>query len=123
MHDTYTILQFVYFIIVSIVFLCNPALGGSTIITTVLQNLLNVVIHGMDIREAVSSPRVHSQWMPDMVFHEQRGLSKRLIKKLTARGHEVKLRGNIGEANGIMIDDQGFWGGPDSRGENTAIGY
>ena len=97
--------------------------GGSTIITTVLQNLLNVVIHGMDIREAVSSPRVHSQWMPDMVFHEQRGLSKRLIKKLTARGHEVKLRGNIGEANGIMIDDQGFWGGPDSRGENTAIGY
>ena len=97
--------------------------GGSTIITTVLQNLLNVVIHGMDIREAVSSPRVHSQWMPDMVFHEQRGLSKGLIKKLTARGHEVKLRGNIGEANGIMIDDQGFWGGPDSRGENTAIGY
>ena len=97
--------------------------GGSTIITTVLQNLLNVVIHGMDIREAVSSPRVHSQWMPDMVFHEQRGLSKRLIKKLTARGHEVNLRGNIGEANGIMIDDQGFWGGPDSRGENTAIGY
>ena len=97
--------------------------GGSTIITTVLQNLLNVVIHGMDIREAVSSPRVHSQWMPDMVFHEERGLSKRLIKKLTARGHEVKLRGNIGEANGIMIDDQGFWGGPDSRGENTAIGY
>ena len=77
----------------------------------------------MDIREAVSSPRVHSQWMPDMVFHEQRGLSKRLIKKLTARGHEVKLSGNIGEANGIMIDDQGFWGGPDSRGENTAIGY
>ena len=97
--------------------------GGSTIITTVLQNLLNVVIHGMDIREAVSSPRVHSQWMPDMVFHEKRGLSKRLIKKLTARGHEVKLSGNIGEANGIMIDDQGFWGGPDSRGENTAIGY
>ena len=97
--------------------------GGSTIITTVLQNLLNIVIHGMDIREAVSSPRVHSQWMPDMFFHEQRGLSKRLIKKLTARGHEVKLRGNIGEANGIMIDDQGFWGGPDSRGENTAIGY
>ncbi len=97
--------------------------GGSTIITTVLQNLLNVVIHGMDIREAVSSPRVHSQWMPDMLFHEQRGLSKRLIKRLSARGHEVKLRGNIGEANGIMIDDQGFWGGPDSRGENTAIGY
>ena len=97
--------------------------GGSTIITTVLQNFLNVVIHGMDIQEAVSSPRVHSQWMPDMVFHEKGGLSKILIRKLSERGHDVKLRGNIGEANGIMINDQGFWGGPDSRGENTAIGY
>ena len=97
--------------------------GGSTIITTVLQNFLNVVIHEMDIQKAVSSPRVHSQWMPDMVFHEKRGLSKSLIRKLSERGHDVKLRGNIGEANGIMINDQGFWGGPDSRGENTAIGY
>ena len=97
--------------------------GGSTIITTVLQNFLNVVIHGMDIQQAVSSPRVHSQWMPDMVFHEKGGLSKSLIRKLSERGHNVKLRGNIGEANGIMINDQGFWGGPDSRGENTAIGY
>ena len=96
---------------------------GSTIITTVLQNFLNVVIHGMDIQQAVSSPRVHSQWMPDMVFHEKGGLSKSLIRKLSERGHDVKLRGNIGEANGIMINDQGFWGGPDSRGENTAIGY
>ena len=97
--------------------------GGSTIITTVLQNFLNVVIHGMDIQQAGSSPRVHSQWMPDMVFHEKGGLSKSLIRKLSERGHDVKLRGNIGEANGIMINDQGFWGGPDSRGENTAIGY
>ena len=97
--------------------------GGSTIITTVLQNFLNVVIHGMDIQQAVSSPRVHSQWIPDMVFHEKGGLSKSLIRKLSERGHDVKLRGNIGEANGIMINDQGFWGGPDSRGENTAIGY
>ena len=97
--------------------------GGSTIITTVLQNFLNVVIHEMDIQKAVSSPRVHSQWMPDMVFHEKGGLSKSLIRKLSERGHDVKLRGNIGEANGIMINDQGFWGGPDSRGENTAIGY
>ena len=97
--------------------------GGSTIITTVLQNFLNVVIHGMDIQQAVSSPRVHSQWMPDMVFYEKGGLSKSLIRKLSERGHDVKLRGNIGEANGIMINDQGFWGGPDSRGENTAIGY
>ena len=97
--------------------------GGSTIITTVLQNILNVVIHDMDIQQAVSSPRIHSQWMPDMVFHEKRGLSNRIIKRLKAMGHDVRLRGSIGEANGIMINANGYWGGPDSRGETSAIGY
>ena len=97
--------------------------GGSTIITTVLQNILNVVIHDMDIQQAVSSPRIHSQWMPDMVFHEKRGLSNKIIKRLKAMGHDVRLRGSIGEANGIMINANGYWGGPDSRGETSAIGY
>jgi len=97
--------------------------GGSTIITTVLQNVLNVVIHDMDIQQAVSSPRIHSQWMPDMVFHEKGGLSNKIIKRLKAMGHDVRLRGSIGEANGIMINANGYWGGPDSRGETSAIGY
>ena len=97
--------------------------GGSTIITTVFQNILNVVIHDMDIQQAVSSPRIHSQWMPDMVFHEKRGLSNKIIKRLKAMGHDVRLRGSIGEANGIMINANGYWGGPDSRGETSAIGY
>ena len=97
--------------------------GGSTIITTVLQNVLNVVIHDMDIQQAVSSPRIHSQWMPDMVFHEKRGLSNKIIKRLKAMGHDVRLRGSIGEANGIMINANGYWGGPDSRGETSGIGY
>ena len=97
--------------------------GGSTIITTVLQNILNVVIHDMDIQQAVSSPRIHSQWMPDMVFHEKRGLSNKIIKRLKTMGHDVRLRGSIGEANGIMINANGYWGGPDSRGETSAIGY
>ena len=97
--------------------------GGSTIITTVLQNILNVVIHDMDIQQSVSSPRIHSQWMPDMVFHEKRGLSNKIIKRLKAMGHDVRLRGSIGEANGIMINANGYWGGPDSRGETSAIGY
>lgn len=97
--------------------------GGSTIITTVLQNILNVVIHDMDIQQAVSSPRIHSQWIPDMVFHEKRGLSNKIIKRLKAMGHDVRLRGSIGEANGIMINANGYWGGPDSRGETSGIGY
>jgi gamma-glutamyltranspeptidase/glutathione hydrolase len=97
--------------------------GGSTIITTVLQNILNVTLHGMNIKEAVSSPRFHSQWLPDMVFYEKYGLSSDIIENLKVRGHDMKLRGNIGEANGIMINEKGYWGGADSRGENIAIGY
>ena len=97
--------------------------GGSTIITSVLQNILNVTVHDMNIKEAVSSPRFHSQWQPDMIFYEKYGLSYDVIKNLQARGHNIELRGNIGEANGIMINEKGYWGGADSRGENTAIGY
>jgi gamma-glutamyltranspeptidase/glutathione hydrolase len=97
--------------------------GGSTIITSVLQNILNVTLHDMNIKEAVSSPRFHSQWQPDMVFYEKYGLSHDVIENLKSRGHNIILRGNIGEANGIMINEKGYWGGADSRGENTAIGY
>lgn len=97
--------------------------GGSTIITTVLQNFLNVTLHEMTIKEAVDAPRFHSQWMPDLIEYEKNSLSKKIIKQLEEMGHNLKLRGNIGEANGIMIDENGFWGGADKRGENTAVGY
>ncbi len=97
--------------------------GGSTIITTVLQNFLNVTLHDMTIKEAVDAPRFHSQWMPDLIEYEKNSLSKKIIKQLEEMGHNLKLRGNIGEANGIMIDENGFWGGADKRGENTAVGY
>ena len=97
--------------------------GGSTIITTVLQNFLNVALHDMTIKEAVDAPRFHSQWMPDLIEYEKNSLSKKIIKQLEEMGHSLDLRGNIGEANGIMIDENGFWGGADKRGENTAVGY
>ena len=97
--------------------------GGSTIITTVFQNFLNVTLHDMTIKEAVDAPRFHSQWMPDLIEYEKNSLSKKIIKQLKEMGHSLDLRGNIGEANGIMIDENGFWGGADKRGENTAVGY
>jgi len=97
--------------------------GGSTIITTVLQNILNVILHDMNIKEAVSSPRFHSQWLPDVLYYEEGSFSNKLILDLKTKGHDLKQRGNIGEANGIMINEKGFWGGADYRGENTAIGY
>ncbi len=97
--------------------------GGSTIITTVLQNILNVTFHNMTIKETVDAPRFHSQWMPDVIDYEKNSLSKRVISDLEKMGHILEQRGRIGEANGIMINHDGFWGGADKRGENTAIGY
>ena len=97
--------------------------GGATIITTVLQNILNVVKHNMNIKEAVSSPRFHSQWQPDVIYYEENTLTSAIIGALKSRGHHMEIRGKIGEANGIMINEKGYWGGADSRGENTAIGY
>jgi gamma-glutamyltranspeptidase/glutathione hydrolase len=64
--------------------------GGSTIITTVLQNILNITLHEMDIKEAVSSPRFHHQWLPDMVFYEKYGLSSDIIENLNGRGHWLR---------------------------------
>tara|TARA_A100001011_G_scaffold26878_1_gene26353 strand:- start:17926 stop:19620 length:1695 start_codon:yes stop_codon:yes gene_type:complete len=97
--------------------------GGSTIITTVLQNILNVVVHKMNIKEAVDAPRFHSQWLPDQIDYEKNSLSKRTANKLMLLGHKLDQRGYIGEANGIMIDNGIYIGGADRRGENTAVGY
>ena len=105
-------------------FLVIGSPGGSTIITTALQTILNVVDHGMDIKEAVCAPRFHSQWLPDVVQYEPKSLIKDIKKALEKKGHKlVKRGGYIGEANGIMILEQGYFGGGDCRGETSAIGY
>jgi gamma-glutamyltranspeptidase/glutathione hydrolase len=99
--------------------------GGSTIITTTLQVILNIIHHNMDIKEGVSSPRFHSQWLPDVIMTEPRGLSRDVIQNLELKGHTlVPYKGGyIGEANGILITKDGFYGGGDSRGETSALGY
>ena len=98
--------------------------GGSTIITTTMQTILNVVDHDMDIKEAVCASRFHSQWLPDVIQYEPRGLIEDLKKALEKKGHKLVQRGGyIGEANGIMISEEGYFGGGDCRGETSAIGY
>ena len=105
-------------------FLIIGSPGGSTIITTTLQTILNVVDHDMDIKEAVCAPRFHSQWLPDVIQYEPRSLIKDLKKALELKGHKLVERGSyIGEANGIMILEDGYYGGGDCRGETSAIGY
>lgn len=99
--------------------------GGSTIITTVLQVILNVIEHDMTMMEAVTAPRTHSQWLPDEIAIEKNTLSKDIISKLESKGHKVVTYkyNSIGSANGILKDETGYWAGPDPRMENAAIGY
>ena len=98
--------------------------GGSTIITTTMQTILNIVDHDMDIKEAVCASRFHSQWLPDVIQYEPRSLIEDLKKALEKKGHKLVQRdGYIGEANGIMISEEGYFGGGDCRGETSAIGY
>jgi len=105
-------------------FLVVGSPGGSTIITTTMQTILNVIDHRMDIKEAVCASRFHSQWLPDVIQIEPRGLTKDVLINLRSRGHEIIYRGGyIGESNGIMITDEGIFGGGDCRGETSAIGY
>jgi gamma-glutamyltranspeptidase/glutathione hydrolase len=99
--------------------------GGSTIITTVLQVILNVIEHKMDIAGAVSVPRVHSQWLPDVIMTEPEAISDSVKEIIIYCGHKIMPYkwGHIGSANGILINENGYYGGPDPRRENSAIGY
>ena len=105
-------------------FLIIGSPGGSTIITTTMQTILNVIDYKMDIKEAVCASRFHSQWLPDVIQIEPRGLSKDVLINLKSRGHKIVYRGGyIGESNGIMITNEGFFGGGDCRGETSSVGY
>ena len=105
-------------------FLIIGSPGGSTIITTTMQTILNVIDHNMDIKEAVCSARFHSQWLPDVIQFEPNSLTKDVRINLESKGHKLFPRsGFIGEANGILITEDGFYGGGDCRGQTSAIGY
>ncbi len=99
--------------------------GGSTIITTTLQCILNVTIHDMNIKRAVTAPRIHHQWLPDVIMTEPYSVSTDVKENLGAMGHTVipYAWGHIGQANGILIEDGIIMGGADDRGDNSAIGY
>ena len=100
--------------------------GGRTIITTVLQCILNVVDFDMNIYESVSAPRFHHQWLPDKIRMEKWGTSKDSIKRLKEMGHTFTWRRTYGRAMGIIIDPEtGFrMGGADPRSPNgKAVGY
>jgi gamma-glutamyltranspeptidase/glutathione hydrolase len=101
--------------------------GGSTIITTVLQILLNVIDFEMNIDDAVSFPRFHHQWKPDAVVYEKNGLSPDTRTILEKMGHKnfrtTRWGRGIGDANSILFRDQLIHGIKDPRNEGVAVGF
>jgi gamma-glutamyltranspeptidase/glutathione hydrolase len=98
--------------------------GGTTIITSVFQTILNVVDHGMTMQEAVSVPRFHSQWVPDIIFHEPGAFKTKDSLKLLEIGHVLKSRTRYGAVDAIRILRDGkLEGGADPRGDDKASGY
>ena len=78
----------------------------------------------MDIKEAVCASRFHSQWLPDVIQYEPRSLINDLKNALESKNHKLVPRNSyIGEANGIIITEEGYFGGGDCRGETSAVGY
>jgi gamma-glutamyltranspeptidase/glutathione hydrolase len=104
-------------------FLVTGSPGGSRIITTVLQVLVNVIDRKLPVAEAIAEPRVHHQWWPDEVAVEQ-GFSPELIRALKARGHNVVDGLPRTSANSILVAPQGFVGAADNRTRGAlAVGY
>ncbi|HCC44023.1 MAG TPA: gamma-glutamyltransferase [Gammaproteobacteria bacterium] len=108
-------------------FLITGSPGGSTIITTTLQVILNIIDHGMSIEDAVSVPRFHHQWKPDRILYERFAFSPDTIRELQARGHNNLTEANwgrgIGDANSILFKDGVMQGVKDPRAEGMAVGF
>jgi gamma-glutamyltranspeptidase/glutathione hydrolase len=88
--------------------------GGSRIISTVLQVIVNVLDYKMDVAAAVAAPRLHHQWLPDEVRTE-RGFSEETLAALRAKGHRVLDQLGQTSANSIAVNDHGFFGAADPR--------
>jgi len=99
--------------------------GGSRIITSVLQVILNVVDHGMNIGPAVALPRVHHQWLPDVLWYEENSLEVEVKEALEGFGHALRSRNSIGAVQAIKVDGREglLIGAPDPRRGGAAAGY
>ncbi|WP_205747656.1 gamma-glutamyltransferase [Desulforhopalus sp. IMCC35007] len=100
-------------------FLVTGSPGGSRIITTTLQVIMNVIDHGLNIQSAVAAPRIHHQWLPDELRIEE-GLSPDTVVALEEMGHMVAQKSAMGAIQSIMIKDGMMYGGADPR-RSTAL--
>ena len=100
--------------------------GGSTIITSVLQNILNVIEYDMGMQESVDKARFHHQWLPDIIRMEPNGFDEKTKLKLDSLGYKIVERNSliIGRVDAILVLPNGkLEGGADKRGDDAAAGF
>ena len=99
--------------------------GGSTIMTSVFQTVLNVVEHGMTMQQSVNALKFHHQWLPDKTIFETGAFSEKTQQVLQSRGYILeKLTNTLGRMDCILVRPDGsFEGASDPRADNTAMGY
>jgi gamma-glutamyltranspeptidase/glutathione hydrolase len=98
--------------------------GGSTIITSVFQTILDVIEFDMTMQQAVSAKRFHHQWLPDDVEIETGALGDATINSLQQKGYKVRDIGQIGRVDAILVVPGGsYQGGADPRGDDTKLGW
>ena len=98
--------------------------GGSTIMTSVFQTIINVIDYKQNAQQSVSSPRFHHQWLPDQIDVEKNAITPEVRKSLENAGYKISPRGNIGRVENIIILPNGkLQTGADPRGDDTASGF
>jgi gamma-glutamyltranspeptidase/glutathione hydrolase len=97
--------------------------GGPTIITQVYRVISNVIDHRMALARAIEAPRLHHQALPDRIQLERGGFPDSVIARLRAMGHEVSLRGPMGDVEAIMRSSKGWLGVSDPRRGGGPAGY
>ncbi|MGV3684739.1 MAG: gamma-glutamyltransferase [Daejeonella sp.] len=98
--------------------------GGSTIITSVFQTILNVIEFDKSMQAAVSAKRFHHQWFPDDIAMERKALDSMTVVRLTQKGYKFRDRGPIGRVDAILKTKWGYYeGGADPRGDDTTLGW
>jgi gamma-glutamyltranspeptidase/glutathione hydrolase len=100
--------------------------GGSTIITSVLQTILNVYEYSLNMQEAVNAPRFHHQWLPDLITFEPNSFDTKTFIDLKSKGYKIneKTTPVIGKVDAILVlSNKKLEGGADFRGDDTAVGF